>query len=190
MAQAQAQTTATGPATHAGTQVPADAHPAGFPPFRTETFAGQLVWFAIAFGLLYYVMSKVALPKVGAILHDRTLRIAGDLDEAQAMRAQSETAIRAYESSLAEARGRAKSIAQETRDTLTAEADARRKTVEAELAGKLAGAEATIRSRTESAMSSVRGIAAEAAGAIVEQLTGRAPEPAALEAALDRTMRS
>ena len=35
-------------------------------------------------------------------------------------------------------------------------------------------------------MSNVRGIAAETAAAIVERLTGRAPSPQAVEAALDR----
>lgn len=162
------------------------AHKAGFPPFQPETFPGQLLWFAIAFGLLYYLMSKIALPKVGAVLHDRAQRIAKDLDEAQVLRTKAEEASAAYEESLAKARDKAKGIAQETRDKLTAESDARRKELEGELATKLAEAEETIAAGTKAAMANVRGIAADAASAIIERLTGRPPEKPAIEAALDR----
>lgn len=172
-------------ATHASTGQEA-GHKAGFPPFQPESFAGQLVWFAIAFGLLYVLMSRHALPKIGEVLHDRAQRIAGDLDEAQTMRSQSEEAAAAYEASLAEARNKAKGIAQEMRDKLTAESEARRKELEGALATKLAEAEATIAAKTKEAMASVRGIAGDAAGAIVERLTGRPVQSSAIEAALDR----
>lgn len=175
-------------ATHATTGAPDAAHKAAFPPFESHSFGPQLIWFAIAFGLLYYLMSKVALPKVGAILQDRQQRIANDLGEAQALRTQSEEAEAAFQRSLAEARDRSKGIAQETRDKLSAETDETRKALEADLAGKVAAAEATIRSRTEDAMSNVRSIASGAATAIVERLIGRTPPQASVDAALDRTL--
>ena len=178
-------TATTATATHASTGHEA-GHKAGFPPFEPSSFAGQLVWFAISFGLLYVLMSRYALPKIGEVLHDRAKRIASDLDEAQGMRNQAEEASAAYEASLAEARNKAKGIAQETRDKLTAEGEARRKDLEGDLARKLAEAEATIQSKTKDAMASVRGIAGDAAGAIVERLTGRPAESSAIEAALDR----
>ena len=178
------------PTTAATGAVPPDGQAAAFPPFATETFASQLLWFAIAFGLLYYLMSRVALPRVAEILEKRSERIAGDLDEAQRLRTESEAAGAAYEQALADARAKAKAIAQETRDAFTARSDARRKAVEAELAAKLNAAEATIRARTNEAMGNVRGIAADTASAIVERLTGQAPDRAALDAALDRTLRS
>jgi F-type H+-transporting ATPase subunit b len=165
-----------------------DAHQASFPPFASETFASQLVWFAITFGLLYYLMSKVALPRVADILEGRSNRIASDLAEAQRLQAEAEAAGAAYQQSLTEARNNAKTIAQETRDKLSAEADARRKTLEAELAEKIAESEAFIRTQTAQAMSNVRDIAADTATAIVERLIGQAPERATVEAALDRTL--
>jgi F-type H+-transporting ATPase subunit b len=174
--------------THATTGAAPAAHAKGaFPPFASETFASQLLWFAIAFGLLYWLMAKVALPRIGAILEDRTNRIADDLAEAERLRAESEAAGAAYEKSLAEARAKSKAIAQETRDALAAESDVKRKALEAELNTRIAASEGTISSRTAAAMTSVRGIAAEAATAIVARLTGEAPERAAVEAALDRT---
>ena len=176
--------------TTTGTAVPADAHAGGggFPAFRTETYVAQLLWLAITFGLLYYLMSRIALPRVGEILENRSNRIAADLAEAERLRAESEAAGQAYEKSLAEARARAKAIAQETRDALTAESEGRRKALEAELAQKIAHSEETISARTAEAMASVRGIAADTATAIIERLTGQPPDRASVEAALDRTL--
>jgi F-type H+-transporting ATPase subunit b len=163
------------------------AHKAAFPPFASESFASQLLWFTLAFGLLYYLMSRVALPRIGAVLEDRTTRLAKDLDDANRLKTEAETAAAAHEKALADARARAKAIAQERRNELTLAAEARRKALEAELAQRLAGSEATIRARTAEAMGNVRGIAAETAAAIVERLIGRAPDPASVEAALDAT---
>jgi F-type H+-transporting ATPase subunit b len=166
-------------------EAPEGAHGGSFPPFASETFASQLLWFAITFGLLYVVMSRVALPRVAAVLEKRSSRLAGDLDEAQRLKAESEAAAEAYERSLFEARSRAKAIAKETRDKLNAETDARRKALEAELRAKLEVAESALRARSAEAMGNVRTISAEAAAAIIERLTGRVPDRAALETALD-----
>jgi F-type H+-transporting ATPase subunit b len=174
-------------ATHTSTGQAAE-HSGVFPPFQTETFASQLLWLAIAFGILYYMMSKVALPRVTDVLENRRERMARDLADAEAMRSQSEAAGAAYQASLAEAHNRAKEIAQETRNALAAEADSRRKALEADLAAKIAESEAAIRARTEEAMASVRGIAADTASAIVERLTGRAPDPSAVAVATNRVL--
>jgi F-type H+-transporting ATPase subunit b len=177
--------------TQSGTQHPAEGHGSGaFPPFASETFASQIVWLAIAFGLLYLLMSRIALPQVAAILEARGKRIASDLDAAQASKAESEAAAAAYEASLEQARSRAQSITGETRASMHAEAETTRKSLEAELHAKLASAEESIAGTKEAALGSVRGIASEAASAIVERLTGKAPDRKSVEAAVDTAVRS
>ena len=182
MAQAQAQTH------QAGTEAHGDAHAdVGFPPFATETFAGQLIWLAITFVLLYTLLSKLVLPRLTGIIENRRTLIAKDLDDAAAMKTRAEEAGTAYEKALGEARGRAQALAQETRSKLAAESDAKRKALEADLNSRLAESEATIAAKKTEAMSHVRGIALDTATAIVERLTGKAPAPQAVEAALDQT---
>lgn len=161
-------------------------HGAAFPPFQSDTFVSQLLWLALSFGLLYYLMSRVALPRIGAILHDRSQRLARDLDEAHRLKSDAEAAGSAYEASLREARANAERIAQETRARLSAESAARRQQLEAELNQKLASAEAAIAGRRAEAMGNVRAIAADAAAAIIERLIGQRPERAVIEGALDR----
>jgi F-type H+-transporting ATPase subunit b len=156
-----------------------------FPPFQKEYFASQLVWLALSFVVLYLLLSKVVLPRVGHILESRRLRIESDLAEAAKAKSESETAAAAYEKALAEARANAQAIAAKTHQELAAQSAARRKELEAGLAAKLADAEKKIEATKSAAMKNVHGIAADAAAAIVEKLTGTPPAKQLLERAID-----
>jgi F-type H+-transporting ATPase subunit b len=164
-----------------------DSGHANFPPFDPSTFPSQLLWLAISFGTLYYYMSKRFLPGVGAVIEARKARIAKDLDEATAMQQKADAAAAAHEKTLADARARAQSLAQATRDKLAAEADAKRKALEEELSAKLAAAEAQIAATRDRAMSNVADIAKDATAAIVERLIGRAADPGVVASAVEAT---
>jgi len=177
------------PAHQAGTEQPAEGH-GGFPPFQSQTFAGQLIWLAIAFVLLYTMMAKWALPRVASIMESRQKRIADDIAEATSLKRQSDEAVAAYEKALADARARAQAIAHETHEKQAAEAEATRKTLEAELNVKLAQAETSIAATKQAAMANVRVIAEDATRAIVERLIGSAPsEQAVAQAVADALKR-
>jgi len=167
----------------------ADGSGGNFPPFDPDTFPSQLVSLAIAFVALYLIVSRIALPRVGHVIDARQKAIDGDLAQAQKLKDESEAALRAYESDLAAARTRAQAISAETRDKLNAASEAERKTLEDKLASKLAEAEKTIAATRTSAMSNVRAIAADAAGAIVQRLTGIAPDGKAVDAAVEGSLK-
>ena len=164
-------------------------HKAPFPPFQKETFASQLVSLLIAFVALYLIVSRVALPKVGKTIDDRQAKIEGDLAEAQKLKDESDNALKAYEADLAAARSRAQAIGSETREKLNAASEAERKSLEDKLSVKLADAEKTIAATREAAMSNVRGIAADAATAIVQRLTGVVPDGKAVASAVDASLK-
>jgi F-type H+-transporting ATPase subunit b len=155
--------------------IPKSEEGRSFPPFEKQTFPSQLLWFTLVFIALYLLMSRVALPRVGSILDERRKRIDGDLAEAQRLKGESDAAIAAHEKALADARARAQTLANETHQKAAAAAEARRKDVDAKLATRIAEAEKTIAATRSAAMANVRGIASEAAAAIVERLTGSAP---------------
>jgi F-type H+-transporting ATPase subunit b len=175
------------PAAH--TEVPSEGHKGAFPPFQSETFVSQLVWLAITFVVLYALVAKVALPRVGGIFAARRERVESDMGEARRLREEADAALAAYEKALADAHGRGQTIASETHTRLVAEGEKRRKALEAELNGKLAEAEKQIAATKQSAMANVRGIAAEAAAAIVERLIGSAPAEPAVAAAVDEALK-
>jgi F-type H+-transporting ATPase subunit b len=164
-------------------------HGGAFPPFESDTFASQLVSLLIAFVALYLIVSRIALPRVGGLLEARQNAIEGDLAAAQKLKDDSDSALKAYESELAAARSRAQAIGTETREKLSAASEAERQTLEQQLSVKLAEAEKTIASTREAAMSNVRGIAADAAAAIVQRLTGVMPDGSAVNSAVDASLK-
>ena len=165
-------------------QVPPGEKGGAFPPFDKTTFASQLVSLVVFFVALYVIIARLVQPQIGGILEARKTRIDDDLAEAERNREQSDAALAAYEKQLAEARNRAQTVANETRDRLNAEAEKSRRALEDKLNVKLAEAEKTIAATKTAAMTNVRGIATEAASAIVQRLTGAAPAGSAVEAAV------
>jgi F-type H+-transporting ATPase subunit b len=146
-----------------------------FPPFQKDTFASQFVWLVLIFALLYLLMSRVALPRIGRIMASRQARIEADLAEARGLKEESDAAIAAYEKALADARSRAQALANETREKHAKAADAARKQLDETLNTRISQAEQTIAARRTAAMANVQDIAVETAAAIVERLTGNAP---------------
>jgi F-type H+-transporting ATPase subunit b len=154
-------------------------HPAGghgpFPPFNKQTFPSQLLWLTLTFVALYLLMARIALPRIDSILERRRARIAGDLAEALRLKGLSDAAIAAYEKSLADARSRAQALVNDSRQRQVAQAEAGRKALDATLNARIGEAESRIAQTKSTAMVNVRGIATEAAAAIVERLIGVAP---------------
>jgi F-type H+-transporting ATPase subunit b len=166
--------------------------PAGhstFPPFQSVNFPSQLVWLAVTFVLLYVLMSRIALPRIAGILADRDKRIADDIAAANRFKEQSEAAHAAYEKALADARSRAQSIANATREQQAAAAEATNKQLEAQLHERIAAAEQSIAANRTSAMSNVGSIASDTAAAIVERLIGQTPAAHEVAAAVSETMK-
>jgi F-type H+-transporting ATPase subunit b len=155
-----------------------------FPPFDASTFVSQLFWLAIAFGALYWTMSRIALPRMTDLLEARRARIAADVARATEAQAKAQSAGEAYEKSLADARANAQGIAQKTRADLAAATDARRASLEADLAAKLAAADRSMAESKTRALGNVDQIATDAAAAIVERLIGKAPAASDVAAAV------
>src|SRR3569623_398114 len=162
--------------------------PLGFPPFDTSTFPSQLLWFAITFIVLYVVLSRAALPQISGIIDRRKARIDGDLKEAERLKGETDKAISAYETALADARQNAHAIAEETRASIKADIDAKRKVVEVDLSKKVAEAEGRINSNKQDALGRVSEIAADTATALVSQLAGEA-SPADVQAAVAQAVK-
>jgi F-type H+-transporting ATPase subunit b len=171
-----------------GTALAADAPKADgdttFPPFDPTYYASTVFWLLVTFGIVYYLMSKVALPRVEGILAEREGVIDGDLKAAATMQEKAKAAGEAYEKLLSDAKANAQGIGQKAKDEANAEADTRRKAVEAEMAQKVAASEASIAEARTKAMGSVDGIAADAAAEIVKRISGVAPAAAELKSAV------
>jgi F-type H+-transporting ATPase subunit b len=169
------------------TEAPAGHH--AFPPFETQNFPSQLFWLVLTFVLLYALMAKVALPRIGAILAERSKRIGEDIAAAEGFKQRSEAAQLAYQKALADARTRAQSIAAAERDRQAALAAETQKALEAKLHERLAAAEQSIAATRATAMGNVGAIATEAASAILERLIGAAPPTHQVAAAVGEAIK-
>ena len=160
------------------------------PQLDFSTFSSQLVWLAITFTALYILIARVALPRIGGTIEQRSDKIASDLDRAQSMKDDVDKAIASYEAALADAKSKAHAIAQETREKLSAEIEAERARVDEEIAVKIADAEKTITAMKTKAMGEVGKIASDLAGEIVSDLTGTKATAAAASKAVAAAAKS
>lgn len=157
-----------------------------FPPFNPETFAPQLIWLTLTFVTLYYVLSRKALPRIADVLEERANRIKRDLDAAERLKGETDTALASYEKALGDAKSSASGIAKDTRAKLTADVDREKAAVDAQMNAKVTEAETRIAATKTKALASVNDIAASTAAAIVSQLIGHDATPDEVKRALSQ----
>jgi len=144
----------------------------------------QLIWLVLTFGILYVLMKRIALPRIGSVLQARRARISGDLEAAERLHRETQEAIAAYEQALAEAKQKAHAIADQGRAKIKAEMAEEQAKLERELGAKAAEAEKRIETARASALKDVNVVAADVAADLVKQLIGVAPSSAEAEKAV------
>ncbi len=155
------------------------------PQLDFATFLPQIVWLTITFVALYFLMSRVALPRIAEVLEEREDRVADDLERAAALKEEAEQVLEAYERELVEARSKAHAVAQESRRRLAAEVAEKRAEVERALEAEAAKAADRIAEARDQAMANLNELAQEVTRAAMARLIGREPEGASLRAAVE-----
>jgi len=156
----------------------------GLPQLNPKDFAPQLIWLALTFGGLFFVLSRISLPSIAGVIEARRDRIQRDLAEAERLKGETEKALATYEQALSDARGNAGQLARETQARLASEVETERSKIEGELNVKLAQAEKTIADTKARALANVGEIAIETTGAIIERLIGEQATPDEIRAVL------
>jgi len=158
------------------------------PQLDLSTWPPQLFWLAVTFLALYFVISRVAIPRTGGVIALRKSTIDGDLAKAKNLKDETENAVRSYEAALADAKAKAHAIALENRNELNTEIEAERAKLDAALGAKIAAAEKKVAASRDKALEDVAAMAAEIAGDIVQQLTGAKVTKAEATAAVSKTL--
>jgi len=158
---------------------------APFPPFDPNYFATQLFWLFLTFGILYFLLSRVFLPRIGETIEERGSRIADDLDAASRMQKEAEEAEKAYDRALADAKAKAHNVAETTRQSVDAEIKVEMDAADLEASKASDAAETRIRGVRAKALANIEAVAADAAQATVEALTGKKPTLAAVKKVLN-----
>lgn len=158
------------------------------PQFDPTSFPSQLFWLAVCFGVLYLLMSKIALPRISDVVVERQRRVDDDLERATELKAQSEAAIQAYEKALNDARAQAHEVLKAAHAEIDKLVLNRGKEVADRLAVEVRAGEERIAKAKQLAVGQVREIAADAALAAVAKLAGVAADEARCRSAVDAVM--
>ena len=161
-----------------------EEHAPGMPQLNFESFPNQIFWLVLTLVAIYMILSRVALPRIGAVLAERQGTITNDIAGAEDLRHKAKEAEAAYDKALADARSEAQKIAQAARNDMQADLDAAIVKADAEIAERTAESEKEIAAIREEATASVREVAREAAEEIVRTL-GMDADRGAIEAAVD-----
>jgi F-type H+-transporting ATPase subunit b len=134
----------------------------GLPQLNIDTFSNQIFWLLVSLVVIYFILSRVALPRIAAVLAERQGTITNDLAAAEDLKA------------LADARAEAQKIIAETKAEIKADLDKANKEADAEIAERTAEGEKMLAEIRESAMESVREVAKDTAAEIVSAMGGKA----------------
>lgn len=164
------------------------AEGAGLPQLDITTFGNQIFWLVVTLVVLYLVLSRVALPRIAAVLSDRQGAMTGDLMAAEEFKQRAREAEAAYDKALAEARSEAQRIVAANRAEIQAELNNAIARADAEIAARTAESETRIREIRATAETDARQVAQEVTAALVAAFGGNA-DNAAVSAAVDSRMK-
>jgi len=146
----------------------------GMPQLDFTTFGNQIFWLVVALIVIYFVLSRIALPRIAAVLAERQGTITNDLAAAEDLKAKAVEAEEAYNKALADARAEAQDIVNATKAEIKADLDDAIAKADAEIAAKAAEGEAKIAEIRAGALESVKDVAKDTAKEIVAAMGGKA----------------
>jgi F-type H+-transporting ATPase subunit b len=156
----------------------------GMPQLDFSTFPNQIFWLVVTIVVIYLILSRVALPRIGAVLAERQGTITNDIAAAEDLKRQAAEAEDAYNKALADARAEAQAIAAEARAEIMADlADATAK-ADAEISAKAAESAARIDEIRAGALEAVEIVARDTAAEIVATLAPAASDEDSIAAAV------
>jgi len=153
-----------------------------------STYAGQIFWLLIVFGLIYFGIGRAMLPKIEATVDMRAQTVSDDLAAAESARRAADATEEAWRIKMAAAKAEAQAETAAAKARAAQAAEVRVKAADAEASTKLAEAEAAIRAAADAASSSIADAASAAAQDIVAKLSGATVTPAAASAAVKQAI--
>ena len=142
------------------------------PQMEFTDYVPQIVWLVITFATLYFLMAKLALPRITDILETRQRRLDHDLELTETLRDEATATLAEYESAIAAARGESELILAEAHESIHSEARQQLDDLNARLEGEIAESDARIGNIMTQAMGELAVAASDAARTATERLIG------------------
>lgn len=146
----------------------------GMPQLCADWIPNQVFWLLVALVAIYFLLSRIALPRIASVLAERSGTITNDLAAAEELKLKAQEAEAAYEQALKDARAEAAKIVAETKAEIQKDLDAELAKADAQIAEKTAESEKAIAEIRDGAVKSVTEVATDTAKEIVGALGGTA----------------
>ena len=160
----------------------------GLPQLDVTTFANQIFWLIITLLVLYWVVAKIALPRIGSVLSDRQGAMTGDLMAAEEFKLKAKEAEAAYDKALVDARAEANKIIAANKAEMQKELDAAIAHADAEIAARSGESEKRIGEIRASAIEDARAVARDVTETLVQTFGGKA-DASLVNAAVDQRLK-
>jgi F-type H+-transporting ATPase subunit b len=151
-----------------------EAAKAGMPQLDFSTFPNQIFWLLVTLVVIYFVLSRIALPRIGSVLADRKGTITNDLAAAEELKQKAVGAEKAYNDALVSARAEAGKIVAAAKADIQKDLDKALAKADAEISAKSAESEKRIGEIRAGAMEAVTEVAQDTAKELVAALGGKA----------------
>jgi F-type H+-transporting ATPase subunit b len=149
------------------------------PQLEFSTYTPQLIWLAITFVVLYFLMAKLALPRIATALGNRQTKLEGDLARAERVKAEAETVLAAYEKAMTDARVKAQGLTGQAAADVAVEFAKREAAFAAELNTRTTEAEKRILATKDAALAETRAVAADLTQTVLRKVAGVELSPSA-----------
>lgn len=156
----------------------------GMPQLDFATFPNQIFWLVVTLVAIYLILTRVALPRIGAVLAERQGTITNDIAAAEDLKRQAAAAEDAYNKALADARSEAQAIIAEARAEINADLAEATARADAEISAKAAESEGRIGEIRASALKAVEEVARDTAIEIVAALAPAAADDKGIASAV------
>lgn len=153
-----------------------------------DNYMSQIFWLLITFGIIYFGIARMMLPKVEAAVDARNRKIAGDLAAAEAARDEAEMLETSGDNELHAAQAQAQAKSNSAKLQAARDSEKRLADANAEIAATLLAAQGALSEASASAMASIENVAAQATADIVTKVSGIKVTPAAAEKAVKLVM--
>ena len=156
--------------------------------FANPLTTSQVVWLVIIFAVLYLLLSRWALPQVGAVLEQRAQRIQGDLRAAQTAKVAADAAVVELTAATQHAQATAQAAIAGAVAAANEAAATQAATLKARLEKQLSEAEGRISAARAAAVGALRNVATDTATALITRLVGTVPSASSVEQAVDAAL--
>lgn len=169
-------------ATEAAAVAGEHAEKSGMPQLDFSTFPNQIFWLLVTLVVIYLILTRVALPRIAAVLAERAGTITNDLTAAEELKQKAVAAEKAYNDALIRARSEAAKIVADAKTEIQKDLNAAIAKADAEIAAKAAESENRIAEIEAGAVDAIAQVAKDTTGELVAAMGGTADADAILQA--------